>query len=1271
MKISPSSSRLLPWAGAILLSVTVALGIIETTRLSLEHNYKVALETEATRRGFEVMAQTMNGNVMGAVSALGLVDQPIKRVARGEIPLNTPVVMESLQAIGKSYEANGAYIVNPDGTIKSSWDTIGVPLTGVDVKFRPYFQIAMQGKQNIYAAIGTTTGMRSLYFAAPLYGEVSADAPIIGAVVARLGLERVDSVLRAWSGPALLLSPQDLVFASTRDKWIESMAGQCNPERLEAIRKLKQFGRVFDSGTPKTLPFNLTRDIVSIENHRYAVARAPLQWNDPNGPWTLVLLGNLDKLMPASLRTKIGLTSGLLMLTLSAAFLIWRQRLRHANQERQQAQAALAKSEELYRSVFENVPLGIMYYDQHGIVTDLNENFAQIIGAPREKIVGFNLPQQLRDENLRQAILASLDGQTRYYEGDYLSVTGGKLTPLRAFCQPIVTPGGKVLGGVSIFEDFTEKKRAEEALRDSKERLNLTLAATGIGIWERDLHQHTLIWDKATQYILGLSDDDLSNQGKIFLDRVHPDDLERMREQTRQAIEGTRDYHTEFRVIWPDASMHVVATRAVVLRDEVGAATRMIGACWDITDTKQREHLALLGSEVGDALTSLKPIQERLQQCVEGLVRQLDAALARIWTLNSAEDMLEMQASAGIHTHTDGMRSRIPLGEYKIGRIAHEARLRFSNQVSVEPDVDDQEWVRQHGLVSFVGHPLIVEDRVVGVMAFFSRFRLNPDTVHALAGIAKTIAVAIDRDRAERELEQAREAAEAATRAKSAFLANMSHELRTPMNAILGYSEMLMEEAEDQGQEDFIPDLQKIHTAGKHLLGLINEILDLSKIEAGKMDLYLESFDVAGMINDVASTLKPLVEKNANTIQVHLAPELGAMHADLTKVRQSLFNLLSNASKFTQKGTITLDAAPLFRDDARWIVFCVADTGIGMTPEQIDRLFQPFVQADASTSRKYGGTGLGMTITQYFTKMMGGEISVASEPGAGTTFTIMLPAEVKIQPPAPVPQPEAAEPKFLPGLNTILVIEDDPGARDLLTRFLTKEGYRVETASGGQAGLRLARELHPDVITLDVMMPGMDGWTVLSELKADPELADIPVVMLTIVDDKNLGYALGAADYLTKPIQRDRMLAVLEKYCHPGEPSMVLVVEDDPETREVIRRLLEKTGIEVMEAENGRVALERLAERQPGLILLDLMMPEMDGFQFVDHLRQHEAWRAIPIVVVTAKDLTGEDRLRLNGYVAEIIQKDAKGQEELLAEVSKMVKNRLKKGALKTGKESA
>ena len=306
-----------------------------------------------------------------------------------------------------------------------------------------------------------------------------------------------------------------------------------------------------------------------------------------------------------------------------------------------------------------------------------------------------------------------------------------------------------------------ERQRAEAELKDStgklresKERLDLTLGSTGIGIWERDLVRQTSLWDEATRAIFGYSGAALDDYSEIFLRRVHPDDLEAIKAATRQAIAGTADYLTEFRVIWPDASLRLLVARAAVLRDDRGQPTRIIGTCWDVTDAKQREHLALLGSEVGDALTSLQPLRERLQLCAEALVHQLDAALARIWICRGEDNVLEMQASAGLHTHTDGLHGLIPLGQYKIGRIAQDARLRFSNNVGAEPDVDDQEWVRRHGLVAFAGHPLVVEGRVVGVMAFFSRTKLIPEMVQALGDVAKTIAVAIDRDRVESELHQ-------------------------------------------------------------------------------------------------------------------------------------------------------------------------------------------------------------------------------------------------------------------------------------------------------------------------------------------------------------------------------------------------------------------------------------------------------------------------------------------------------------------------------------
>lgn len=633
-----------------------------------------------------------------------------------------------------------------------------------------------------------------------------------------------------------------------------------------------------------------------------------------------------------------------------------------------------------------------------------------------------------------------------------------------------------------------------------------------------------------------------------------------------------------------------------------------------------------------------------------------------VWHVDDSEHLRPFQeASAAV---------RFPPGVGLPGRVLANGAPAWVADIALEHNFPRQAAAAAAGLRAGMAFPVLVGREMAGVLEFFSRQVEEPnDAVLALMGdVGTQIGRVIERARAEDALQASKEEAEVANQAKSTFLASMSHELRTPLNAIIGYSEMLEEDAADAGQDDFLPDLAKIRSAGRHLLGVINDILDLSKIEAGKTELYLETFDVAQLVEEVAATVRPLVESKGNRLEVVTAGGLGEMHADLTKVRQTLLNLVSNAAKFTEEGSVTLKTHwESAGEGGDVVVFEVTDTGIGIAPEHMDRLFQAFSQAESSTTRRFGGTGLGLAISRSFCQMMGGDITVASEAGQGSTFTVRLLAHVEeAEPHPPLPEPDrqlsqpvvevqegvAPAPASF-GAGAVLVIEDDADVRQLLEGVLSDEGYRVVSATGTSDGLRLARELHPDAITLDLDLPGLEGWSLLSTLKSDPDLGEVPIVVLVVAGD-HAAAPLGATDFLTKPVDRDRLAAVLRRYC-VDQQAPVLVVDDDPSTREMLRRMLEREGFPVAEAGDGRAGLERMAEHRPSLVLLDLLMPGLDGFGFLAELQTRPEWRAIPVVVVTAKDLSTEEQSMLSGRVAEVLFKGAYTRERLLAEVRERV----------------
>jgi len=548
--------------------------------------------------------------------------------------------------------------------------------------------------------------------------------------------------------------------------------------------------------------------------------------------------------------------------------------------------------------------------------------------------------------------------------------------------------------------------------------------------------------------------------------------------------------------------------------------------------------------------------------------------------------------------------------------------------------------------------PLLSRDKLMGALMVWRKApgEFPQHSVDLLQTFAAQSVLAIQNARLFQEIEEKGRQLELTSQHKSQFLASMSHELRTPLNAIIGLTEMMVNNAPRFGTEKAAEPLRRVHRAGTHLLGLINQVLDLAKIEAGKLELSPETVNLAPLLEDVIGTARQLAEQNKNRLVVESPDNLGSLTVDPMRLRQILLNLLSNACKFTKQGEVRLRVKRVV-DGRDWIEITVADTGIGMTSEQQAKLFEEFTQADSSTARQYGGTGLGLAITRKLARMMGGDVTAASEPGKGSVFTVRLPGSAGSQ----ASRSTGSDGRRSPTADCVLVIDDDATARELIADHLKAEGFSVVTAAGGVEGLKLTRELRPTAITLDVIMPDLDGWSVLAALRQDPELADIPVIMITIVDEHRRGIALGAAGYLTKPIDRERLHRLVTRFRAPVPPTCVLLVEDDAVQRERMRGWLEGPQWTVREAENGREALKSIQESKPDVILLDLMMPEMDGFAVVAALQKETAWRGIPVIVITSLDLDAKDRERLNAGVQFVLVKERFRPADLVERIRRLV----------------
>jgi PAS domain S-box-containing protein len=941
-----------------------------------------------------------------------------------------------------------------------------------------------------------------------------------------------------------------------------------------------------------------------------------------------------------------------LLSTIAANVGIALQNARLFDEIKRQEQQAFEMQRRL-ANIINFLPDATLVIDHEGKVIAWNRAIEEMTAIPAADMLGkgnheYALPfyGERRPILIDLVLLPQKDIEEKYAhiyrEGGILS--GETYTPalkdggryLYATASALHNAEGKVVGAIEVIRDITERIRMEDELRESNEKLRLIFesAFDGISIYEEiPSEDKRILLDCNERYcqMAGRSKEELL---AISDTRSIQRSIENAPEnEDQESVMAEQVFSGIFTWIRPDSKENIIEYNAAPTK--VGDRYYTIGLDRDITERMRVEN------ELRESNEKLRLIFENAFDGIS--IYEENPAENRRILLECNERYCEMAGRSKeelLAIHDTRMIQRdLGVGTERFGWEPITAGRAFSGVFS---------WDRPDGrenIIEYNAAPTQVGERYFTI------------------GLDRDVT---ERRHAEEELRQAKAEAEQANQAKSAFLANMSHELRTPLNAIIGFTRIVRRKGEDVLPEKQIENLDKVLTSADNLLSLINTVLDIAKIEAGRMDVLPANFRIHPLIDLCANTAQPVLRPTV-TLEKQVDESLTYIYSDQDKIRQIILNLLSNAAKFTHEGKITLAAKQVEEN----LQITVSDTGIGINAEALPHIFKEFEQADTATTRKYGGTGLGLTISRNLARLLGGDLTVESEFGHGSTFKLVIPVhyerdlsqlEAAMLPASDLQPASISETtqhsKADSAKKHILVIDDDPDAVYLLQENLDQQEFEISGCRNGLDGLQTARQRHPQAILLDILMPGADGWQVLHDLKNDPTTADIPVILHTIVDKKALGFQLGAAAYLLKPLDPVAVREALERVIvqNGHKPKHVLVVDDDPNVVDMLRQFLPESDFSLESALDGVAGLRAIEAQRPDILLLDLIMPKLDGFGVIERLRVNPQTRDLPIIVISAKDLTTEESARLKETVAVVMKKQGFEGEKLVEEINRALR---------------